>query len=107
MTWISIADRVPSNIEEEDIVLAVCLVPFFGKLVSKVTIAYFDMPDGYSEIHKHKAQGWKDWQTEETINVTHWQPLPTPPEGNKFDGMEQSEFFKLFSSWRAPLGSVW
>jgi len=69
--WISVDDRLPVVNEESqssDEVLIYCRL--------------FDQPQGciYVGFHSHNPSGWwNDEGTVELFNITHWQPLPTPP----------------------------
>ena len=58
-------------------VLVVYLEGFFGKLVAKTTIAYYDNPKDYGD--ENQGKGWTDWLTEKQLLVTHWTPIPPIP----------------------------
>jgi hypothetical protein len=72
--WISVKDRLPNNDEQ---------VLVFGRgtheLNNRVQPAI---------RNRCTAEGWAgydiiDWggETDDVVNVTHWMPLPKPPEG--------------------------
>lgn len=68
--WISVKDRLP-----EDDVMVLCVVS--GKPRDWVTL------DGAIEIASHsRTDGWivETWPEWEDPKVTHWAPLPEPPE---------------------------
>jgi hypothetical protein len=102
MNWINVGDKLPTE-EDGACQLVVCLNPFFGKFVSEITIGSFDSPDKYD--NPQEAKGWKDSHTGNKILVTHWQRLPEPPP-SKLDGIDQTEFKRIFGSFRPNLGSV-
>jgi hypothetical protein len=102
MTWINVGDRLPTK-EDGHYQLVVYLSSSWGKFTSEITTGYFDSPEEYG--NPDDAEGWKDWQTDDEILVTHWQRLPELPT-SRFDGIDQVEFKSIFGSFRPNLGSV-
>lgn len=102
MSWINVGERLPAE-GNGSYQLVAHLNPFFGKLITEITIGYFDGPENYD--NPEDAEGWKDWHTGNKLFVTHWQKLPEHPT-SRFNGIEQTEFKAIFGSFRPKLGSV-
>ena len=76
--WISVEDELPSGK-----VLMSFLEPLFGSYYQEVGVGYYDSPDDYE--NPEDATGWRFWIPDKPVvgkGVTHWMPLPTPPEGD-------------------------
>lgn len=77
MNWISVKDRLP----EKGPVLICFLEPFFGKFSKEIGIGYYDSPSDYE--NPEDGTGWRFWNPDRIVlggGVTHWKPLPEPPE---------------------------
>ncbi len=67
--WISVKDRLP---ETGGMVLVIAS----GKPMSNLTL------NGAYELAEYAPEGWifETWPEWENADVTHWMPLPPPPE---------------------------
>jgi hypothetical protein len=65
MDWISATDELPGN---ESAVLGVVRCRFLDH--SYVTIVYY----------QYGPRTWKRLKGDGPVNVSHWQPLPKPPQ---------------------------
>jgi hypothetical protein len=74
LMWIKSIDKKPSN--EMNMVLGLCWIPFFGKLVPEQKVVYYDDPEDYSD---KKGDGWLTWDGNQKVKVSHWMPLPAEP----------------------------
>lgn len=75
--WVSVDDELPNGK-----VLMSFLEPSFGSYYQEIGIGYYDSPDDYE--NPEDATGWRFWMPDKPVvgeGVTHWMPLPTPPEG--------------------------
>ena len=73
--WISVETEIPKGN-----VLVCYLQSFFGCFTQEVAVGYYDDPDDYED---GIGRGWLFWITDVEINsVTHWMPLPEPPNTN-------------------------
>lgn len=76
MEWISVDDRLPDGK-----VLICFLEPSFGHMYPEFGVGYYDSPDHYD--NPEDGEGWLFWLSDKPIvggGVTHWMPLPDPPE---------------------------
>ena len=75
MKWISVDEELPKGK-----VLICFLEPFFGSYTKEIGVGYYDNPEDYED---NDGQGWLFWLNDRKVlgkGVTHWQPLPDPPE---------------------------
>ena len=84
--WISVKDRVPD--EEDDVLVLVREIEFYGKYKEKRKV-YRWMYTGWriddewatTYCHGHKTLKKENEETMDSVlEVTHWMPLPEPPE---------------------------
>ncbi len=84
--WISVKDKLPD--EEEDVLLLVREIEFYGKHQEKRKVYRWVFTgwhvDGewattYCHGHRKLAEESKE-DPKFTYKVTHWKPLPAPPE---------------------------
>lgn len=68
MEWIKIEDRLPEN--DEEVLIAYWHIPDHERYE----------PDWIIETGRHLDGQWVQLQGE---NITHWMPLPNPPEEKK------------------------
>ena len=73
MKWISVEDRLPEN--SGFAVLMVAVNKYGQQAVVKGFTSY-DCPIIFLTNEKEYDYIWDSWK------VTHWMPLPKPPEGN-------------------------
>lgn len=71
MKWISVNDRRPEDETEMLLVVVESVKPIMGKTI-------FSCTDGY---YSNRFQFW-DGERRNECKVTHWAPLPEPPEVN-------------------------
>ena len=63
--WVSVENRLPAVNEP-----VLCSTP------SRIFVGHFDMETEHGNVWMQQHSAWA------TRHVTHWQPLPDPPETN-------------------------
>jgi len=74
--WVSVEEALP----EKSPVLVAFLEQRFGQFGYEIGVGYYDSPSHYE--NPEEGTGWRFWIPDRKIvgkGVTHWQPLPTPP----------------------------
>lgn len=82
MSWIKCSEKLPEPLSGP--VLITYLEPFFGGYKREMGVGYFDHDENYEPPDTGK--GWLFWLHSTPIRgggVTHWQPLPEPPQEEK------------------------
>lgn len=69
--WISVEDEYPDSKLK---VLVIAYENMWSGGVFKLC------PAVHTAYTRGEDEGWWDWYTEEHLQVTHWMPLPEPPE---------------------------
>ena len=100
--WISVLNRLPTDIENGTCLLVQYLEVFSGVLTPTITRAYYDNPDSY--VVKTDAKGWLDWYTETRLLVTHWRQEPEMVK-TTFEGVKYTEFIEKYGRY-PNLGSI-
>lgn len=85
--WISVDDRLPDS--DQDVILCTREIETYGKHYEKKKIyrnIYMGYFDGYEWLtsYCHGCEyifKMNEKYPNETIEVTHWMPLPQPPKG--------------------------
>lgn len=75
--WISVKDRLPQKITNK--VLVLCKNKYVG-------FGHYEKYKGAETWYNLESQKpFNDWDLDdcETYEVTHWMPLPEPPEGEE------------------------
>ncbi len=79
MEWINVEDRLPGKQTERYLVKTKCshrthvtLAKNWAYPCNEINIAYYD---DWTKWHYESGVPW-----EEKVKVTHWMPLPNPPE---------------------------
>jgi hypothetical protein len=72
--WINVKDRLPPNLEDVMVYEKYCEIPFIGwyNLGEEVWGVNTDFVEVIGDAYLENNVGAK--------NVTHWMPLPNPPE---------------------------
>jgi hypothetical protein len=70
MDWISVKDRLPPEGE---------LVLRYGKILDRYQVDYVILFEDSSEPYPYI---WASTLYDECVRITHWMPLPLPPEEN-------------------------
>lgn len=76
--WISVKDRLPEDERDGETVMAV----ISGKPHEKITLDHALMTAGYFNGEGWLVDRYPAW---ENPTVTHWMPLPEPPEEKQND----------------------
>ena len=85
--WISVKDRLPDP--DQDVILCTLEIETYGKhhekkkIYRNIYIGYFD-GDEWLTSYCHGCEyifRMNEKYPNETIEVTHWMPLPQPPKG--------------------------
>ena len=74
--WVAVEEALP----EKSPVLVAFLEQRFGQFGYEIGVGYYDSPSHYE--NPEEGTGWRFWIPDRKIvgkGVTHWQPLPTPP----------------------------
>lgn len=71
--WISVKDRLPDDKKDGETVLAIVS----GKLHKNITLCHALMTAGYFPGEGWVVNEYPEW---ENPTITHWMPLPEPPE---------------------------
>lgn len=69
--WISVKDRLPERAGLDD------------DMTEYVIVCEKSSTGGYVSVCGYEKDGWSDWDNFGTIDpkrITHWMPLPEPPE---------------------------
>tara|TARA_R110000868_G_scaffold136519_4_gene349517 strand:- start:3548 stop:3772 length:225 start_codon:yes stop_codon:yes gene_type:complete len=69
--WISVKDKMPSKQKNKTVITFEYLINLSGK-----KIPYIWMED-VKDLHKDEYGVWSDTGA---VDITHWMPLPKPPE---------------------------
>jgi hypothetical protein len=72
--WIKCSERLPEIVQDS------------GDLKWSTEVLCYLNDGSFLLAHKTNFVFWKDWNSGLTVkneNVTHWMPLPTPPEDEK------------------------
>lgn len=73
MEWISVNDRLPLEINPDDIYIDIEVLVTDGERVAIVPFATGSV-----------GENWRDWSSYGEISpsmITHWMPLPPAPQG--------------------------
>ena len=71
--WISVKERLPDDKKDGETVLAIVS----GKPHKNITLCHALMTAGYFPGEGWVVNEYPEW---ENLTVTHWMPLPEPPE---------------------------